>query len=122
MWAARALLPALLLVSAAADAKTLTVRGEGSATCAAWTREHATRSDRQSVQDSWILGYVNGISESLDIPGMDDVSEPLHNADLVAWIGKYCSAHPTEHVIRAASELMRELARRAEQGSQERPQ
>jgi hypothetical protein len=121
MRAVHALLPLLLLLSLPVSSKTLTVRGEGSATCAAWTQEHATRSDRQPVQDSWILGYVNGISESLDIPGMDDVSEPLHNADLVVWIGKYCSTHPTEHIIRAASELMRELARRAAGANEGRP-
>ena len=120
MRAAHALLPLLLLLSSTAAAKTLTVRGEGSATCAAWTQEHDARSTRQPVQDSWILGYVNGISESLDIPGMEDVSEPLHNADLIVWIGRYCTSHPTEHIIRAASELMRELARRAEQANQER--
>jgi hypothetical protein len=121
MRAVHAFFPLLLLFSLPVTAKTLTVRGEGSATCASWTQEHATRSSRQPVQDSWILGYVNGVSESLDIPGMDDVSEPLHNADLVVWIGKYCNAHPTEHIVRAANELMRELARRAVGANEGRP-
>jgi hypothetical protein len=104
-----------------ASGKTLTVRGEGSATCAAWSQAHAAGSGRQAAQDSWILGYVNGVSSSLDIPGMDDVSAPLHNADLVAWIGKYCGLHPEYPLIRAANELMRELARRAEEANSSDP-
>jgi hypothetical protein len=113
---------AILLVAMAwawpAVGKTLTVRGEGAATCASWTNIHmVARSDRRAVQDSWVLGYVNGVSGSLDIPGMEDVSAPLRNPDLVTWIGKYCSEHPDVALIQAADALMRELARRAVGGT-----
>ncbi len=114
MRAATALLPILLLLSSAATAKTITVRGEGFATCGSWIQEHARKSTRQPVQDSWLLGYVNGVSGSLDLPGVEDVSGRFHNADLVAWIDNYCSSHPDEPLIRAADALMRELARLAQ--------
>jgi len=111
------LLTADLLLPVAAAAKTITVRGEGNGTCRSWAQEHARRSERQPVQDSWLLGYVNAVVGMLDIPGVDDVSAPLRNADLVAWMDRYCSSNPEEPIIRAADALMRELARRAEQAN-----
>ena len=102
-----------LLWPLAAEAVTITVRGEGNASCNAWTREHAARSNRQRDQDSWILGYVNAAASMLEIPTVEDVSAPFHNADLITWIDDYCSAHPDDPVIRAADALMRDLARRA---------
>lgn len=115
MRAIGALWAILLITAVTADAKTLTVRGEGIATCAIWLREHAAKTDRQPVQDSWILGYVNGVTGTLDVPGIDDVSSGVRNAELVAWIDTYCGSHPEEPIIRAADELMRELARRAQE-------
>jgi hypothetical protein len=108
------LLAVLVLAPCAADAKTITVRGEGFASCSAWLREHAAQSGRQPVQDSWILGYVNAAASMLEIPGVDDVSAMLRNADLVSWIDMFCGEHPEEPLIRAADQLMRELARRAQ--------
>jgi hypothetical protein len=101
-----------------ADAITITVRGEGNASCNAWTREHAIRSNRQRDQDSWILGYVNAAASMLELPDVEDVSAPFHNADLITWIDDYCNAHPDDPVIRAADALMRDLARRAQRGRQ----
>lgn len=114
MRATGALLVILMLASTHAATKTITVRGEGFATCAAWLREHAARTGRQPVQDSWILGYVNAAASMLEVPGIDDVSAMFRNADLVAWIDGYCGEHPEEPLIRAADALMRELARRAQ--------
>jgi hypothetical protein len=111
MPAAIALVSFLLLLPFAATAKTITVRGEGFATCASWIQEHDTKSSRQPVQDSWLLGYVNGVSSTLEIPGIDDASARFRNADLVTWINDYCSAHQDEPIIRAADALMRDLAR-----------
>ena len=102
-----------LLLPLSAAAKTITVRGEGFASCASWTQEHEKSSRRQPVQDSWLLGYVNAATGMLDVPGIDDVSAPFRNADLVTWIGDYCNSHPDEPVIRAADALMRDLVRRA---------
>ena len=114
MRAANALLSILLLVlSFDAAAKTVTVRGEGYASCASWIQEHDRKSSRQPVQDSWLLGYVNGVSSTLEIPGVEDVSASFRNADLVTWISDYCSSHPEEPLIRAADALMRDFARRA---------
>ena len=102
-----------LLWPLTAEAVTITVRGEGNASCNAWTREHAARSNRQRDQDSYILGYVNAAASMLEIPTVEDVSAPFHNADLITWIDDYCNAHPDDPVIRAADALMRDLARRA---------
>ncbi len=113
----RAILPLLgvaLLVPAATGAKTIKVRGEGLAPCIAWVQEHDRKSSRQHAQDSWLLGYVSAASAMLEIPGVEDVSAPFHNIDLVMWIDDYCSAHPNEPLIRAADALMRDLARRAQ--------
>jgi hypothetical protein len=118
MQKAYAIILILLLWPAAGEAKTITVRGEGYASCNMWTQEHTIRSRRQPVQDSWILGYVNAASSMLDLPDVEDVSAPFHNADLITWIDDYCSAHPDEPLIRAADALMRDLARRA-RGSDE---
>ncbi|HEY7301911.1 MAG TPA: hypothetical protein VH684_28810 [Xanthobacteraceae bacterium] len=112
----QALLIVALLGPLCAEAKTITVRGEGYASCNMWTQEHAIRSRRQPVQDSWVLGYVNAAASMLDFPDVDDVSAPFHNADLITWIDDYCSSHPDDPLIRAADALMRDLARRA-QGS-----
>jgi hypothetical protein len=109
------LLAVLMLLPFVAGAKTITVRGEGFASCAVWLREHAARTDRQPVQDSWVLGYVNAAASMLDIEGIDDVSARLRNADLVAWIDSFCGSHPDEPLIRAADALMRELTRRAQE-------
>ena len=97
----RILLIASLLLPITAAAKTVTVRGEGNASCSSWTQEHALGSNRQGDQDSWLLGYVNATSVMLDIPGIEDVSAPLG------------SAFPDQVLIRAADALMWELARRA---------
>ena len=70
----RILLIASLLLPITAAAKTVTVRGEGNASCSSWTQEHALGSNRQRDQDNWLLGYVNATSVMLDIPGIDDVS------------------------------------------------
>ena len=48
------------------------------------------------------------------VPGVDDVTKNFRNADLVEWMGIYCNANPDVPLIRAADELMRELARRAQ--------
>ena len=109
----RLLLIVSLLLPITAAAKTVTVRGEGNASCSSWTQEHALGSNRQRDQDSWLLGYVNATSAMLDIPGIEDVSAPLSNSDLVAWMDRYCSAFPDQVLIRAADALMWELARRA---------
>ena len=74
MQRARALLAVLLLLPVVASAKTINVRGEGVASCSAWTDAHTRKTDRHPVQDSWLLGFVNATSASLDIPGVDDVS------------------------------------------------
>jgi hypothetical protein len=111
MRAAIALVTILLLLPFAATAKTITVRGEGFATCASWIQEHGRKSSRQPVQDSWLLGYVNGVSSTLEIPGVEDVSARFRNADLVTWIGDYCSSHQDEPIIRAADALIRETER-----------
>jgi hypothetical protein len=113
MKAACALALVLLVVPLSATAKTINVRGEGVATCMAWTRAHTSKSDRYPVQDSWLLGYVNAVAGMLDVPGVEDVSASFRNADLVTWINEYCGAHPDEPVILAADALMRELARLA---------
>ena len=117
MRAIGALLTILTLLPCAATAKTITVRGEGFASCAVWLREHAARTERRPVQDSYILGYVNAAAGMLDIPGVEDVSSMLRNADLVAWIDEFCGAHPEEPLIRAADQLIRELARRAQESN-----
>jgi hypothetical protein len=101
-----------LTLSLAASARAITVRGEGSALCAAWTQEHNSNSTRKPVQESWLLGYVNAVSGILELPGVDDVSSAFHNEDLVAWVDDYCRSHPNEEVIRAADALMHYLARR----------
>ena len=113
MRAIGAILAFLMLMPFGATAKTITVRGEGFASCAVWLREHTARTDRQPVQDSWILGYVVATAGMLDIPGVEDVSSKFRNADLVAWVDDYCGSHPEEPLIRAADALMRDLARRA---------
>ena len=113
MRAVSALALVLLLVPLSASAKTINVRGEGVATCTAWTREHTDKTTRYPVQDSWLLGYVNAVAGMLDVPGVDDVSATFHNADLVTWMSEYCVAHPDDVVILAADALMRELARLA---------
>jgi hypothetical protein len=113
MRTANTLLTILLLLPFDAMAKTITVRGEGFASCAIWIQEHATKSSRQAVQDSWILGYVTAATSMLDVPGVEDVTAAFRNPDLVAWISEYCSSHPDEPIIRAADQLMRELLRRA---------
>ena len=77
----RLLLIVSLLLPITAAAKTVTVRGEGNASCSSWTQEHALGSNRQRDQDSWLLGYVNATSVMLDIPGIEDVSAPLSNSD-----------------------------------------
>jgi hypothetical protein len=56
MRAASALLTILLLSPFAATANTITVRGEGFATCASWIQEHDRKSSRQPAQDGWLLG------------------------------------------------------------------
>ena len=112
-----AFLVGLMLLPAAATAKTITVRGEGFASCAVWLREHTARTERQPVQDSWILGYVVAAAGMLEIPGTEDVSSKFRNAELVAWVDDYCGSHPEEPLIRAADALMRDLARRASPGA-----
>jgi hypothetical protein len=114
MRAAILLLGIALISLPAAIAKTIKVRGEGPAPCTAWVQEHDRKSNRQHVQDSWLLGYVNAVSGMLDVPGVEDISGPFHNIDLVMWIDDYCSSHPEELIIRAADALMRDLARRAQ--------
>jgi len=112
-----AVLTILLLWPLTGEAKTITVRGEGYASCNMWTEEHAEMSKRQPVQDSWILGYVNAAVGMLEFPNVDDVSAPFHNTDLIAWIDDYCSVHPNDPLIRAADALMRDLARRAQRSN-----
>jgi hypothetical protein len=115
MRAAFALLTIILLAPVDAPAKTINVRGEGVASCRAWSDAHTRKTDRFPVQDSWLLGYVNAVAGFLDFPGVEDFTAKFHNRDLVNWIDDYCSAHPEEPIIRAADALMRELARLAMQ-------
>jgi hypothetical protein len=114
MRAAVLLLGIVLNAPLTATAKSIKVRGEGLAPCIAWVQEHDRKSNRQHVQDSWLLGYVTAVSGMLDNPSVEDVSGLFHNIDLVMWIDDYCTSHPEEPLIRAADALMRDLARRAQ--------
>ena len=113
MRAACALLAVFLVVPLAASAKTITARGEGAASCSAWTQEHENRTTRRPVQDSWILGYVNAAAAMLEIPGIDDITTSFRNRDLATWIDDYCSSNPDKPLLLAADALMRYLAQRA---------
>ena len=113
MRTAYALLAVVLMVPFAATAKTITARGEGAASCSAWTQEHENTTNRKHVQDSWILGYVNAAAAMLELPGVDDVSASFRNRDLATWIDDYCSSNPDKPLLLAADALMRYLARRA---------
>jgi len=104
----------VLILPLSATAKTIKVRGEGLAPCTSWVQEHDRKSNRQHVQDSWLLGYVTAVSGMLEAPDVEDVSAPFHNIDLVMWINDYCTSHPEEPLVRAADALMRDLARQAQ--------
>ena len=108
------LLGIVLILPLSATAKTIKVRGEGLAPCSAWLQEHDRKSNRQHVQDSWLLGYVTAVSGTLETPGVEDASGPFHNIDLVMWINDYCTSHPEEPLVRAADALMRDLTRHAQ--------
>src|SRR5262245_65102107 len=94
MRAVLAIATVLMLAPVDALAKTINVRGEGVATCRAWSDAHTRKTDRYPVQDSWLLGFVNATSAMMDVPGVDDVSAQFHNSDLVAWIVDFCATRP----------------------------
>jgi hypothetical protein len=108
------LLSIVLILPPSATAKTIKVRGEGLAPCTSWIEEHNRKSNRQHIQDSWLLGYVTAVSGMLETPGVEDVSGSFHNIDFVMWINDYCTSHPEEPLVRAADALMRDLARQAQ--------
>jgi len=86
------------------------VKGPGGSSCAIWT---TARKDANAGANnvSWLLGYVTAYGRygwSLS----SNIAADTDNIGLVAWMDKYCSAHPLEEIEDAAHGLVLELGER----------
>jgi hypothetical protein len=101
---------AALLASGSAQARNPAIRGPGTESCGAWTKERAPSGDQGARFDreSWIMGYVSAYNVfALKIDA--DVARGVDAKGLFAWLDNYSAAHPLDMLGIAANELVNEL-------------
>ena len=102
-----ALIIAVLLFSGTAEAATATMFGGYD--CGQWVTRPRGRSH---PAESWVLGYLSGLSVAHDRSGMPP-ADPLNSLNSAAqtflWLDIFCQANPLRQLDGAANELFAEL-------------
>lgn len=85
-----------------------TVLGPADVSCGKWTAMQRVwaRERGNGNYEWWLAGFVTGVGYARSESYRTDAE------GAAAWISKYCAEHPLERLVVAASELVRELARR----------
>jgi hypothetical protein len=124
LWA----LLALLLCLESAEAKDQwVVRGDGQASCGAWTKAQAHRphigvdnklrvtfADMDlASQTAWVSGFLSAFDYYGN--GSGNVGNDIDANGILAWIDNYCVAHPLDSIATATIALVSELSKRAGQ-------
>jgi hypothetical protein len=108
-----AIATALLAFSAVqADARDVTVKGLGNKPCSQWTQAHQGRKPDAALQETWLAGFVTGFNAY----GLKESKDVAAGADLngiVSPISRYCSAHPSDDLFKAAAALLLDLQKKS---------
>ena len=85
--------------------------GYGNNLCNSWTKDAKTELLHYQ-HEAWLLGFLSGYNwHSMGNPSGDVIRDEDTSA-LVAWVDNYCYAHPLDHIVLAADQLIDELRRR----------
>lgn len=94
----------LLVAPAAAGAQT--VMGAGALRCVRWVEDR--KGDDYFPTAQWVLGYLSRADRAY----RRDLLHPVRSTDVVAWLDRYCAAHPDDDVETAAFRLEADIAAR----------
>ena len=97
---------AVVVLITSSGAAGYSVRGNGTATCAAWTQ---ASSDTRTASEQWVLGFLSGIG--FMALGELDPLRGLEAKAVAAWVDDYCRAHPEATLESAAGVFIREHPR-----------
>jgi hypothetical protein len=79
--------------------------GNGTKSCATWTKDKADYPLLHGDYASWVSGYVTGFGFGTGLKLVADTNE------MVGWIDDFCAANPRKNVYEAAEEMVYEIAR-----------
>jgi hypothetical protein len=98
-----ALAATLMTGSAASEVRATSKIGVGLASCETWT---ADRRDGGAVAEGqWFLGFLSGVGYT------GEGRDPLNKVDpqaVLAWMDRYCLAHPFVEIVDASDAFVRE--------------
>jgi hypothetical protein len=86
------------------------VYGNGATSCGSWTI--ARQRNQWADRGHWVLGWVSAASVYTNRVKRTDAD------GIFTWIDRYCIAHPTDELARAAMALIRDNLDRARDRSQ----
>jgi len=102
-------LPGISRSAPASQSPVALMRYMGELSCGKWLAEKGEYNGlKKGVPLNWVLGFVSGVSLSIDQSLLEDVDQ----ASVAAWLDQYCTAHPLEDLSRAAVVLVNELSAR----------
>lgn len=86
-----------------AAAGTYTVIGIGLYSCGTWTADRSNASEAYS-DHAWVTGFLSGVGWTADYGNPGGFTD--YNG-VVAWLDRFCSAYPTDHIADAAAAFVR---------------
>ncbi len=95
-----------MLIVPGRAAETWTNFGAGVRSCRAWTTSVGTR-DRVEYE-AWVFGFVSAFNR-YGVLTDDNASKATDGRGMLAWIDKYCAAHPSQSIAVSADSLVFEL-------------
>jgi hypothetical protein len=88
--------------------------GPGDKSCGAWSQARRDGDARSIAYQVWFLGFVSGVSVTLTLGQKSpDFLKNMDAPGLIAWVDKYCAAHPLDKLLTAAIELIDELQQKS---------
>ena len=80
----------------------------GLESCGAWTQTRQMKTPIRLLMEQWITGWLDRANFNLNT----DILQGEDWLGVMAWIDKYCAAHPLDKLYTAASALENELLNR----------
>jgi hypothetical protein len=83
----------------------------GSVSCKEWTADRTAEHSymNKSVDQNWVLGFLNGYATTTGINFLDGVKTQT----IFKWMDKYCASHPSKNIddgsLVFAHEIIRQI-------------
>ena len=102
----------LTLSFAGAEARSVTVKGEGGQRCSQWTQDHKGKKANAFVQETWLAGFITafnayGLKEDADVAAGVDLKA------IQSAVSTYCAANPDADLFKAATNLISDFQKKS---------